>query len=102
MTLVVVAAEFGRSPKVTLKIGGREHWPDVYTVRFLGAGIKGGQLYGSSDKMGAFPADAPCTPADFVATLYHVLGIDPHAGSYDQKGRPCALSKGNPIPLEVS
>ena len=101
-TLVVVAAEFGRSPKVTLKNGGREHWPDVYTVSFLGAGIKGGQIYGASDKQGAYPADKPTTPADFVATIYHFLGIDPHLETYDQQNRPFQLSKGNAIPLEVS
>ncbi len=100
-TLVVVASEFGRSPKVTLKNGGREHWPDVYTVSFAGAGIKGGQVYGSSDKIGAYPADNPTTPADFLATIYHFLGIDPHQESHDQQGRPFQLSKGNPIPLEV-
>ena len=100
-TLVIVASEFGRSPKVTLKNGGREHWPDVYTVSFAGAGIKGGQVYGSSDKIGAYPADNPTTPADFLATIYHFLGIDPHQESHDQQGRPFQLSKGNPIPLEV-
>ena len=100
-TLVIVASEFGRSPKVTLKNGGREHWPDVYTVSFAGAGIKGGQVYGSSDKIGAYPADNPTTPADFLATIYHFLGIDPHQEIHDQQGRPFQLSKGQPIPLEV-
>jgi hypothetical protein len=101
-TLVVVAAEFGRSPKVTLKNGGREHWPEVYTVAFAGAGIQGGQVYGSSDRFGAYPADNPVTPADFVATLYHFLGIDPHGETHDLQDRPLTLSKGNPIPLEVA
>jgi len=96
-TLVVVAGEFGRSPKVTLKNGGREHWPDCYTVLFAGAGIKEGQIYGSSDKIGAYPADNPTTPADFVATIYHLLGIDPHREEHDQLNRPFALSKGNAV-----
>ncbi|MDX1945671.1 MAG: DUF1501 domain-containing protein [Pirellulaceae bacterium] len=96
-TLVVVACEFGRSPKVTLKNAGREHWPDVYTVLFAGAGIRGGQIQGRSDKLGAYPADGPTTPADFVATLYHLLGIDPHREEHDQQNRPFALSKGDPI-----
>lgn len=100
-TLVIVASEFGRSPKVTLKNGGREHWPDVYTVSFAGAGIKGGQLYGASDKIGAYPAENPTTPADFVATVYHFLGLDPHREDHDLQGRPFPLSKGKPIPLEV-
>ncbi len=96
-TLVVVACEFGRSPKVTLKNGGREHWPECYTVLFAGAGIRGGQIYGSSDKIGAYPADNPTTPADFVATIYHLLGIDPHREEHDQLNRPFALSKGNAV-----
>lgn len=96
-TLVVVACEFGRSPKVTLKNAGREHWPDVYTVLFAGAGIQPGAIYGKSDKIGAYPAENPTTPADFVATIYHLLGIDPHREEHDQQNRPFALSKGNPI-----
>jgi hypothetical protein len=96
-TLVVVAGEFGRSPKITLRNAGREHWPDVYTVLFAGAGIKGGEIYGRSDKIGAYPADNPCTPADFVATIYHLMGIDPHREEHDQLNRPFALSKGNAI-----
>lgn len=96
-TLVVVAGEFGRSPKVTLKNAGREHWPEVYTVLFAGAGIKAGAIHGKSDKLGAYPAESPTTPADFVATLYHLLGVDPHREEHDQVGRPFVLSKGDPI-----
>ena len=96
-TLVVVAAEFGRSPKVTRSNAGREHWPDCFCVLFAGGGIKGGQVYGQSDKIAAYPASQPTTPADFTATVYHCLGIDPHAESHDQGGRPFVLSKGVPI-----
>ena len=96
-TLVVVAGEFGRSPKITLKNGGREHWPDVYTVLFAGAGIRGGEIYGRSDKMGAFPAEHPTSPADFVATLYHLLGIDSRREEHDHQNRPFKLSKGDAI-----
>jgi hypothetical protein len=101
-TLVVVASEFGRSPKVTLKNGGREHWPDVYTIAMAGAGVKGGQVYGASDRIGAYPAESPVGPADFVATIYHLLGIDPHTEIRDSQNRPFTLSKGNPIPLEYA
>lgn len=96
-TLVVVASEFGRSPKITLKNGGREHWPDVYTVLFAGAGIQPGAIYGRSNAQGAYPAENPTTPADFVATIYHLMGIDPHHEEHDQQNRPFALSKGNAI-----
>ena len=98
-TLVVVASEFGRSPKVTLKNGGREHWPELYNVLLAGAGIQGGQVYGASDKLGAYPSENPVGPEDFVATIYHMLGIDPHTELHDQQNRPFQLTKGNPFPL---
>ena len=96
-TLVVVAAEFGRSPKITRSNSGREHWPSCYSVLFAGGGIRGGQVYGQSDKIAAYPATAPTTPADFTATIYHCLGVDPHAETQDHGGRPFVLSKGDPI-----
>ena len=96
-TLVVVAAEFGRSPRITRSNGGREHWPECYSVLFAGGGIRGGQVYGRSDRNAAYPAANPVTPAEFTATIYHCLGIDPHAETRDQGGRPFALSSGNPI-----
>ena len=96
-TLVVVAAEFGRSPKITRSNSGREHWPSCYSVLFAGGGIRGGQVYGQSDKIAAYPATAPTTPADFTATIYHCLGVDPHAETRDHGGRPFVLSKGDPI-----
>ncbi|MBA4187122.1 MAG: DUF1501 domain-containing protein [Planctomycetaceae bacterium] len=96
-TLVVVASEFGRSPKITKSNAGREHWPDCFSVMLAGGGIKGGQVYGQSDKIAGRPASNPVTPADFVATIYHCLGIDPHSEAHDQGDRPFTLSKGNPI-----
>ena len=96
-TLVVVAAEFGRSPKITRSNSGREHWPECYSVLFAGGGIKGGQVYGKSDKIAGRPAENPVTPADFVATIYHCLGIDPAGEIHDQANRPISLSKGAPI-----
>jgi hypothetical protein len=96
-TLVVVAAEFGRSPKITRSNSGREHWPECYSVLFAGGGIQGGQVYGKSDKIAGRPAENPVTPADFVATIYHCLGIDPSGEIHDQANRPIALSKGAPI-----
>lgn len=100
-TLVIVASEFGRSPKVTLKNGGREHWPELYNVLMAGAGIQGGQTYGASDRQGAYPAENPVGPADFVATIYHFLGIDPHLEIRDQQDRPFELAKGTPFPLQL-
>jgi hypothetical protein len=96
-TLVVVAAEFGRSPKVTRSNGGREHWADCYSVLFAGGGIEGGRVHGQSDKNAAYPTSNPTTPADFTATIYHCLGLDPRSETHDQGDRPLVLSKGTPI-----
>jgi hypothetical protein len=96
-TLVVVAAEFGRSPKITRSNAGREHWEPCYSVLFAGGGIKGGTVVGRSDKNAAYPAAYPMSPADFTATIYHCLGLDPHSETHDQTGRPIMLSKGTPI-----
>lgn len=96
-TLVIVAAEFGRSPKVTLKNSGREHWPDCYSIVLAGAGIRAGHVHGRSDKIGGNPLEGAVSPADLTATIYHCLGIDPHRETYDQSGRPFMLSKGEPV-----
>jgi len=101
-TLVIVAAEFGRSPKITRSNAGREHWPECYSVVFAGGGIRGGVVHGQSDRYAAFPASKPCTPADFTATVYHCLGINPKTETHDQGGRPIALSQGKPIETLVS
>jgi hypothetical protein len=94
-TLVVIAGEFGRTPKPTGN--GRDHWPGVFSVVFAGGGIKGGQVYGRSDAIAAFPADNPVTPADFVATIFAALGIDPHAELRDKLDRPVAACTGAPV-----
>jgi hypothetical protein len=96
-TLVVVAAEFGRSPKVTRDRAGREHWPECYSVLMAGGGIRGGRVHGESDKSAAYPRTVPTSPADFTATIYHCLGIDPAGEATDQGGRPFVLSRGTPI-----
>src|SRR5205823_985638 len=96
-TLVVVASEFGRTPKVTLASAGREHWPYVFSVLLAGAGIRGGQVHGASDRIGAYPAENPVTPGDLMATICHCLGVNPHTEIHDQFDRPMMLCKGNPI-----
>lgn len=96
-TLVVVAGEFGRTPRVTLNTAGREHWAPCGSVMMFGGGIKGGQVYGSSDRIGAYPADDPVGPGDLTATIYHCLGVDPHTEILDQNDRPMWLSDGEPI-----
>lgn len=73
-TMVVAAGEFGRTPKLNPS-GGRDHWPQCWSVLMAGGGVKGGQVIGSSDAIGAAPKDRPCTPAEVAATIYHSLGI---------------------------
>lgn len=96
-TLIVVAGEFGRTPKVTLSTAGREHWPHCFSVLLAGGGIRPGQVVGASDKSGAYPAESPIHPADLCATIYHCLGVDPQSEVHDQVGRPMVLAKGKPI-----
>jgi hypothetical protein len=75
-TLVVVVGEFGRSPKInTQGAPGRLHWPDCHSAILAGAGIRGGAVYGESDKIGAYVKDRPVRPQDFAATIYHALDV---------------------------
>ena len=100
-TLVVWMGEFGRTPKVenTKQFGpdGRGHWPNCYTVLFAGGGITPGAIYGSSDRIGAYPATDPVSPDDIAATMFWALGIDPATEVIDTLGRPLAIAAGKPI-----
>jgi hypothetical protein len=95
-TLVVAMGEFGRTPKMNPS-GGRDHWPDCYTAVLCGGGVRGGSVYGSSDKIGAYPASDPVTPGDLAATIFWRFGIDPDAEVRDQTGRPFRLAEGRPL-----
>jgi hypothetical protein len=75
-TLVVATGEFGRTPRLNAA-GGRDHWPGVWSALVAGGGVRGGQVIGASDALGAEPADRPVTPAELVATMYLGLGINP-------------------------
>jgi hypothetical protein len=75
-TLVVVVGEFGRSPKIqTQGAPGRVHWPDCHSAILAGCGIRGGAVYGESDRIGAYVKGHPVRPQDFGATIYHALGV---------------------------
>jgi uncharacterized protein (DUF1501 family) len=95
-TLVVAMGEFGRTPKLNGD-AGRDHWPDCYTVLLAGGGVQGGAVYGSSDRMGAFPASDPVTPGDLAATIFWRFGIDPATMMHDALGRPHRLAAGEAI-----
>ena len=90
-TLVVVMGEFGRTPKINSN-GGRDHWPNVFSVALAGGGIKGGQIIGSSDTLGEYPKDNPVTPSDLAATIYTLLGVDPAGELHTSDGRPVRIA----------
>jgi hypothetical protein len=92
-TLVIAMGEFGRTPKIN-KNGGRDHWPDCYSIVLAGGGVRGGTVYGSSDKIGGYPASDPVTPGDLAATIFWRLGLDPAAEIRDLTGRPYRLAEG--------
>ncbi len=94
-TLVVWVGEFGRTPRV--ENGGRQHWSRCYSAVLAGGGIRGGAVYGASDKIGAYPAEKPVSPSDLTATIYHALGIDPEAPITDRLGRELLLTEGKPL-----
>jgi len=95
-TLVVAIAEFGRTPKIN-PFGGRDHWGHVFSFVMAGAGISGGQVYGSSDKTGGYPLSARVQPQELTATIFHLLGIGHEVTFRDRTGRPLAVSKGEPL-----
>ena len=86
-TMVCNFAEFGRTPRVN-PAGGRDHWPQCYTVYFAGGGVKGGQAVGASDPIGGVPADRPVGPGEVVATVFHSLGLDLDTLLPGPAGRP--------------
>lgn len=97
-TLVIWMGEFGRTPRIN-KDGGRDHWPGCYSVVLAGGGIRGGQVVGASDAIGAYPEERPTAPADIHATVLAALGYDCQRITYQSAdGRPMPLSDGVPIP----
>ncbi|HKI37655.1 MAG TPA: DUF1501 domain-containing protein [Gemmataceae bacterium] len=98
-TLVMMLGEFGRTPKVVGQPGsrnaGRDHWAACFFGFFAGAGVRGGQVIGKSDKIGAYPVTTPFSPDDVGATVYHVLGVDPASEVRDRQDRPTQLNRGN-------
>ena len=90
-TLVVVSTEFGRKPEVNPN-KGRDHHPDGFTCLMAGAGVKAGQVYGTTTKDGRSAADDVLDVTDFNATIAWRLGIDPHYEEKSASGRPFKLA----------
>jgi hypothetical protein len=88
-TAIVVLSEHGRTPRVqNVAGGGRDHWARAYSGLFAGAGFAKGRVVGRTDRIGGDVTEVPFSPKDVVATLFHVLGIDPAAEIHDKLGRP--------------
>jgi hypothetical protein len=97
-TLVVCLSEHGRTPKLTLgKGGGRDHWSRCYSVVLAGGGVARGHVVGRSDKIASDPVERPVSPKDVLATIYHLLGIDPDTTLSDRQGRPMPLVPGGSV-----
>lgn len=103
-TLVVAIGEFGRSPQIgspttnNVGPGGRDHWPECYSFLIAGGGVRPGQVYGQSDRHGAWPKTDAIHPYDLIATIYHAVGINPITEYQDTLNRPRRLvESGHPI-----
>ena len=90
-TLVLVMTDFGRTPKIN-STGGRDHWPNCFSIVMAGGGVQGGQVIGESDALGEFVKDRPITPGDLSATIYSLLGIDPAHELHTPEGRPIRVA----------
>lgn len=112
--LVVVTGEFGRTPKIEhspstgagdasapagTRQPGRDHWPRAFSNIWAGGGIQTGRAIGATDKKGEDSIERVCRPGDFLATIYHHLGIDPSTAIRNLNGRPTPIvDRGAPIP----
>ena len=102
--LIVMAGEFGRTPKVftfpgaETKLPGRDHWGAVQTVFFAGGGVRGGTVVGESDAIGGYPKSDPQTPENMAATIYEALGLPRTLVWRDKLDRPHQVYHGDPIP----
>lgn len=101
-TLIVMAGEFGRTPRIFglpqfYALPGRDHWGAVQTVFLAGGGVRGGTVIGSSDRNGAYPATSPQTPENLAATIYDALGIPRTAAWHDAANRPHFVYHADPI-----
>ncbi len=92
-TLIICMSEFGRSPQLEAG-GGRGHWGSVFSIALAGGGVRGGQVFGSSDKYAAYPRDGRVRPEDLSATILHCLGFAANSEIKDRLGRPIPLSRG--------
>jgi len=99
-TLVVLATEFGRTPRIN-NLAGRDHWPQAFSIVMAGGGVRRGIVIGATDRLGATVTDRPITPPDMAATILHALGIDPATTLHTPAGRPVELASGGRPVMEL-
>ena len=101
-TLVLVLSEHGRTPRITSgNGGGRDHWSQAYTCLFAGGGVARGRVVGRTDRHGGTVTERPVSPKDVLATVYHLLGIDPETTLVDRTARPLPLVQGAQVVGEM-
>jgi hypothetical protein len=94
-TLVLCVSEHGRTPNIqNVRGGGRDHWSQAYSCFFAGGGVARGKVVGKTDKVAGTVVDRPVSPKDILATLYYLMGIDPHTTLVDRTNRPMPLVDG--------
>ena len=96
-TIIAWVGEFGRRPQISKNNAGREHHPFCYSGLLAGGGIRGGAVYGQSDRSASYPFDLPVSPHDYSATVMHALGIPADATLRDRSERPHRLYGGRPV-----
>jgi hypothetical protein len=99
-TLVIWMGEFGRMPQINLT-GGRDHFPSAFNLALAGCGVKGGQVIGSTNKLGTAVADRPVSVPDLFCTFCQLLGIDPRKENQSNVGRPIPIVEGGQVVREV-
>ncbi len=94
--IVLVMGEFGRTPRLNkgqpgIPIPGRDHWGNAISAMIAGGGLKGGQVVGATNSKAEHPVERPLQPANLLATVYKVLGIDPAMTFKNHAGRPISI-----------
>ena len=99
-TLVCIASEFGRTPKINAT-AGRDHWPKVFSVVLAGGGVKGGYVFGSSDATASEPDENPLSVLDWATTIYHTMGIVADKELMAPGDRPIEIVDGGKVRREL-
>lgn len=99
-TLVVVAGEFGHTPRINGN-AGRDHWPQAQSILFAGGGLRHGQVIGATNAKAEHPISRRIGVEDFCATVYHGLGLRPDDEIFDLSNRPVHLLPGGQVPHEM-